>query len=80
MTVLAYIAVVAVLAIIPSWLAKQRGLGAVNYYVLGVLLWPLAMIVVLTNKRPHCAHCRRPVHPQATACGSCGRELSATTQ
>lgn len=77
MTILIYVAVVAVLALIPAYLAKQRGIGAVNYWVLGVLIWPAAMLIVLLNKRPRCPHCRHPVPPDASVCGSCSRELSA---
>lgn len=78
MTFLAYLAAVAVLALIPAYLAKQRGLGAVNYWVLGVLLWPAAVIAVLLNRRPRCPHCRRTVLPGATVCGSCARDLAGT--
>ena len=64
---------------IGGWfLAKSRGTSPTMGAVVSFLLGPLGLLAVLvTDKRPQCAACRKRVPFDARKCAACGESLTA---
>lgn len=69
---------VAVLALIPAWIASRKGLSGFWFWVISVFFLPLGVLLALIGKdaRRKCPHCAEPIQPQATVCPHCQRELA----
>ncbi len=69
--------IVALLALIPAFIARKKRLGFWTFYVFGLMLWIGAMIAVLVMKdrRRRCPYCSEIIQPQAMVCPRCQRDL-----
>lgn len=67
------ITIVLVIALVPAFIAKVKGGSFFLFYLLGALLWPLAMLAVIVMKDQNwrCKACRKKVDPKATICPYC---------
>ena len=68
-----WLAVLAVLALIPALIAHRKGHSFAGFYVFGLILWIVALPVAIMAKdgRPHCPECAEVVKPEARVCPHC---------
>jgi hypothetical protein len=64
-------------ALITGLIAKNKGYSFVLWFVLGCVLWIVALPVclLLPSKMGKCPHCLAPIDKAATACQHCGRDV-----
>jgi hypothetical protein len=74
---------VLVLAAAIAKAARDKGCSATLWFIAGVLLPGLALIVALfldEQSVKKCPRCMRPVEPGARICGYCGHDFNARGQ
>ena len=71
--------VVAVLALLPAFVAYRKGRSVVGWWIAGVVAWlpALVMSFLVRNERRRCPHCAARVAAAATVCPSCGTDITA---
>ena len=71
------LALAALLALIPAFIAKNKNQGFWTFYVLGFLLWIVALPIALLikDKRRHCPFCLEPIADEASICPHSRKEL-----
>ena len=72
-----WVAVLAVIALIPATIAQRKGLSFWTYYIFGLILWIVAVPAALMAKdmRPRCPECAENVKPEARVCPHCHSPL-----
>ena len=68
-----------VIAVIPALIAKQKERGFWTFYVFGLLLWIVAVVVAVAmeDRRRHCPHCVETINSTATVCPHCRRDIES---
>lgn len=71
------IVVLLVIALLPALIAQRKGRSFWGFYVFGVLLWIVALpwAIFARDQRRRCPHCIKVVHPRASVCPHCQRDL-----
>jgi zinc-ribbon domain len=67
----------AVLGLIPAWIASRRGHSFFVFWIMGTLLIFVALPLAFTlpDARPRCPECAEVVDPDATVCPYCRSPL-----
>ncbi len=61
--------------LISTYIATSRGSNGCLWFVLGVLLGPVALVLALFEGS-QCPYCRSLIHAKAVVCPKCQRELN----
>ena len=72
-----WLALLAVIALIPATIAHRKGHSFWGFYVFGLVLWIIAMPAALMAKdaRPKCPECAEVVQPEARVCPHCQSQI-----
>lgn len=75
MTTLLFIA--AIIGVIPALIASHKGYSFIMWWILGAVVFPLALILTLVMKdiRPRCPDCAEQVRREAVRCPHCHAEI-----
>jgi len=69
--------ILAVLALIPAYIASKKGRDFAEWYFLGFILWPIILFVsiFMSDNRPVCPYCQNHINNGSTVCQYCGKEV-----
>jgi hypothetical protein len=62
--------------------AKMKGYGWFEWFLYGLMIWPVALVHILVKKpreeleRLPCPRCAEPIQPKAALCPHCRSELT----
>jgi hypothetical protein len=65
----------AIFGLISALIANGRGGNGCAWFLLGMLLGPLAIIFVLFATGKKCPKCQSRIHEKAVRCSKCGTDL-----
>lgn len=76
------LAAVAIVALIPAAIARRKERSFVAWYVLGLALWPAAILAAVIadnpSRRRRCRFCAERIRREAVVCPHCRRDLTAS--
>ena len=59
-----------------SWfVASNRGGSGCLWFTLGILLGPIGLVLAFLSGGQQCPYCKSKIHPEATVCPKCRRDL-----
>ncbi len=67
-----------VIALLPAWIASEKGRSFVKWYIYGVLLWIIALLHSLLIKGSviKCPKCLSTIDEKATVCKYCTHKIT----
>ena len=82
MTISTLLVLALLLGLIPAVIARGKGGSFFLFYILGVVVWPLALLisVIMADHRRKCPYCAESIRPAATVCPHCQRELQTQVE
>ncbi len=68
--------VLLIIALIPAFIAYNKGRSFILWYLYGIAIWIVAFIhSILVSELKKCPYCSSGIEPSARVCRFCGREL-----
>lgn len=68
----------AIIGLLPAFIAQRKGSSFVFFWILGALLFIVALpwALLMKDRRPRCPECREVVQVEAARCPHCQAEIT----